>query len=930
VVSVGLHGRGLERRKIIDVLHAARAGSATVLLIDGRAGTGKSRMLREAVAIAEQRRYTVLCNSSCNSTALPRSPSSVPAEPGAITRPPPAARTPGPSPEPQSWLVEQLNARLEEQAVVGPVLVALDDLQWTDPAWLSVLSTTHASSYPIVWVLTRRAEDGDGPLDMLYALPYESTTRIELEPLPHTAVVELVADLLSTRPSPALMALVADAGGYPLLITELIRGLREEGRLVTNPDGVQLRSTELPRRVEAIVRHQLSGLSARSRQLLQVASVLGQTFALPDAAQMLRETTATLLPALEEALTAGVLVSRADRVAFNHGLVWRVVLDSIPVSVRHALRYDIGLMLVARSDAGPPETTRGDQMRPAGRLDVVPWPAGPDPDDTTATELLEPADPATPAEVISAMDARLAAGHLASAARLARRALAGPLPELTAAELRCRLTHILIMAGQPADALASIAGVPADPGLPRHIHQHAAAGRVLALSMADPPRARVEAAEILSSSARHDGDPAAVTAAATLSTLLWEDGQLAVGLRLGRAAVDDITDTTPSTWSTHARLELARKYSNCQELDRAEELIRQAKKEIDECGLALHSAAPGVARARLLALAGHLSEAQLEASTALTLARELGANLLIPLVLSVLAMVALRTGDLLAAAEYVRQYRSELAAGSPVRWSTQYDWVEVLLVAEQDSPRQAAQLIRTRFADLPRQRALYVEEPGAAAWFVRLGRAAGDADLARAAVDTIARLAAANPDFPAIVTAAMHARSLWHRDGSGLGVAADEHREPWAAACAAEDLAECLLDAGCDAKTAVARLGTALQRFETIGACRDAARLRKQLRAHGVRRRPVAPPKQASSGWQSLNEIERSISHLVNQGLTNRQIAQRVYLSAHTVNYHLRQIFRKLDINSRVELARLTQAQVNPAGDPVPALDAESWRMDAG
>jgi DNA-binding CsgD family transcriptional regulator len=54
-----------------------------------------------------------------------------------------------------------------------------------------------------------------------------------------------------------------------------------------------------------------------------------------------------------------------------------------------------------------------------------------------------------------------------------------------------------------------------------------------------------------------------------------------------------------------------------------------------------------------------------------------------------------------------------------------------------------------------------------------------------------------------------------------------------------------------------------------------------------------------------LTETERAIASLVGKGMTNRQVANRVCLSPHTVNYHLRRIFRKLDIRSRVELARI-------------------------
>jgi DNA-binding CsgD family transcriptional regulator len=82
----------------------------------------------------------------------------------------------------------------------------------------------------------------------------------------------------------------------------------------------------------------------------------------------------------------------------------------------------------------------------------------------------------------------------------------------------------------------------------------------------------------------------------------------------------------------------------------------------------------------------------------------------------------------------------------------------------------------------------------------------------------------------------------------------------------------------------------------------------------------AAPP----VGWESLSGTELAIARLVSQAMTNRQIATRVHLSPHTVNYHLRQIYRKLEINSRVQLASLAQAYTFVQADAIVQADAGS------
>jgi DNA-binding CsgD family transcriptional regulator len=60
----------------------------------------------------------------------------------------------------------------------------------------------------------------------------------------------------------------------------------------------------------------------------------------------------------------------------------------------------------------------------------------------------------------------------------------------------------------------------------------------------------------------------------------------------------------------------------------------------------------------------------------------------------------------------------------------------------------------------------------------------------------------------------------------------------------------------------------------------------------------------ATDPLPTLTERQQVIARLVGSGLTNQQVANRMWLSPHTVNYHLRSIYRKLNIKSRVELVR--------------------------
>jgi DNA-binding CsgD family transcriptional regulator len=111
-------------------------------------------------------------------------------------------------------------------------------------------------------------------------------------------------------------------------------------------------------------------------------------------------------------------------------------------------------------------------------------------------------------------------------------------------------------------------------------------------------------------------------------------------------------------------------------------------------------------------------------------------------------------------------------------------------------------------------------------------------------------------------------------------------------------------EAGIDALT------QALVLFVRAGATRDAARLRSRLRALGIRRR-VASAERPATGWAAMTKSELAVAQLAADGLTNRDIADRLFVSPHTVNTHLRQVFAKLEVNSRVELTRLAIERIS-------------------
>jgi DNA-binding CsgD family transcriptional regulator len=189
---------------------------------------------------------------------------------------------------------------------------------------------------------------------------------------------------------------------------------------------------------------------------------------------------------------------------------------------------------------------------------------------------------------------------------------------------------------------------------------------------------------------------------------------------------------------------------------------------------------------------------------------------------------------------------------------------------------------------------------------LRIALAVGDRELAESAAADANRRAELCPRVPSLAAIAAHASGLLNADIDELSRAASlftESPRSLAHAAAWEDLGlahqrQGTADSGVDAFT------EALVIFARAGATQDAARLRSRLRALGIRRR-VATAEKPATGWAAMTKSELAVAQLVANGLTNREIAEQLFVSPHTVNTHLRQVFAKLEVNSRVDLTRL-------------------------
>jgi len=150
------------------------------------------------------------------------------------------------------WVVRDLQAAIHAAASRIPLAILLEDIHWADNATLLA----------VLWVLTARTGAG-GPAvrETLTALEREDARFVRLTAVTPSAVADIVQDAVRANADASLLSLADKAHGNPFLLTELLRGLDEEGRLDVSGGRAVAPGDRLPRRLSDTMQQRLDQLS---------------------------------------------------------------------------------------------------------------------------------------------------------------------------------------------------------------------------------------------------------------------------------------------------------------------------------------------------------------------------------------------------------------------------------------------------------------------------------------------------------------------------------------------------------------------------------------------------------------------------------------------------------------------------------------------
>ncbi|MFF5080574.1 BTAD domain-containing putative transcriptional regulator [Actinoplanes sp. NPDC000266] len=357
-------GRVAEIDHLRSLVRSVAAGVGGAVWISGEPGIGKTELLTHAFADAAR--------SGCRVAwgAADQLGSQVPLQVlfRALGQPPDAD-----GPEPAD---DQIVAAVRSACGTAPLILVVDDMQWADSATVRVWERllTLVPRTPLLLVAAARPDAHQAALRN--RVRSRQRMPLDLGPLAPAELDRLVSALIGAPPGPNLRALAARSGGNPLFARELVEALRQRdaveisgGRADIGPDV----TVDPPQTLLDAVHAALDVLSGETREVLRLAALLGSEFSVSEVVAVTGRSALDLVGALEEALSASVLVDSGTDLAFRHPFLRQALVASVPPALRAGLHRHAAEVLAA---GGSPLTRVAEQLNasaPAVDTWVLSW-----------------------------------------------------------------------------------------------------------------------------------------------------------------------------------------------------------------------------------------------------------------------------------------------------------------------------------------------------------------------------------------------------------------------------------------------------------------------------------------------------------------------------------------------------------------------------
>ena len=378
-----LIGRDDEVALLTGCVQEVAGGQGRAVLIEGEPGIGKTALVRTACAEAARLRCQVFWGAGDElGQTLPLSPFLD----GLRTREPiPSPRREtivallrgelpsGRGEDVTAALAEQLLALVDELCAAQPTVLVIDDLQWADQASVGLWERLARSAQhrPLLLIgMMRPVPQREDLLALRHTA--ELAARLQLENLTEAKATDLVAALAGGKPAAELLSLADGAAGNPLYLTELVEALARSCSLTITEAGVaELTSDSAPDSLTEAITDRLRFVPSWVRQVLRAAALLGVDFTVSDLSTVLGRSVVQLVPAVDEACAAGVLIESGHGLAFRHPLIRTALYEEMPTSVRSAWHREAARAL-AETDAPADRVARQLLAAIGGSADTEP------------------------------------------------------------------------------------------------------------------------------------------------------------------------------------------------------------------------------------------------------------------------------------------------------------------------------------------------------------------------------------------------------------------------------------------------------------------------------------------------------------------------------------------------------------------------------